>query len=189
MVTLLVSLVLGAGDLSCAVMGSPAPMNTANALDYAGVRYPFCCGGCDGTFAKEPGKYVLKAAKEGKTIGFFLFEPTTGAKLDPKKMPALYADYKGTRYFFASEDNKKAFDGDHARFDKPVTKEVMYCSVMGHDIDGVGAAGSYADYEGVRYYFCCMDCRGAFVKDPTKYTDAVKAKVQESKATKPAKGS
>jgi YHS domain-containing protein len=189
MVTLLVSLVLGASDLSCAVMGSPAPINTVNALDYAGVRYPFCCGGCDATFGKEPSKYVLKAAKEGKAIGYFLFEPTTGAKLDSKKLPTLYADHKGVRYFFASADNKKAFDADHARFDKPITKEVMYCSVMDHAIDGVGAAGSYADFEGVRYYFCCMDCNAAFKKEPTKYAESVKGKIQESKATKPAKGS
>lgn len=187
--TLALAPVFGADDLTCAVMGSPAPIKTANALDYAGVRYPFCCGGCDGTFGKEPAKFVKKASEGKAAIGFFLFDPVSGLRLEFKEAPANFTDYKGTRYFFENADNKKAFEGMKEKFATAPEKEVLKCSVVGHDFEGYAGAGAFADYEGVRYYFCCGDCLANFKKEPAKYAGPVQSKVQAPKALRPPKGS
>jgi YHS domain-containing protein len=184
MVTILLATLAMSDNLSCAVMGSPASITTKNAVYYAGARYPFCCGGCDAEFSKEPGKYVKGAAEAKKTIAFFLFDPVSGGKLDLKKMPTLSSDYKGTRFFFANDDEKKSFDADPKKYGVTPDKEVMFCSVMGHEVENYATAGAYADSGGVRYYFCCGDCRAAFVKEPSKYTGTVKDKVQAPKAMK-----
>jgi YHS domain-containing protein len=42
------------------------------------------------------------------------------------------------------------------------------CPVTG---DVISEKGSYADYKGVRYYFCCDDCPPKFKKDPEKYAN------------------
>jgi YHS domain-containing protein len=48
------------------------------------------------------------------------------------------------------------------------TEEVaMTCPVCGAEVT---AESEYtAEYEGETYYFCCDDCRNAFMEDPAKY--------------------
>jgi YHS domain-containing protein len=167
----------GGDNLSCAVMGSAVPAKPTSALDYAGVRYSFCCGGCDATFKAEPKKFTK--APEGKVIGHTIFDYVSGARLDEKKI-AGSSDYKGVRYRFASEANLVKFKADPKAYSKTPEKEVMHCVVMGHDIANYAEAGSFADYEGVRYYMCCGDCAKAFQAKPADY-----AAKFASKATAP----
>lgn len=176
-----VAILAGPTDFTCAVMGSPAPMKSKS-VDYAGLRFPMCCGGCNGTFAGNPAKFIAKAAEDKKTIGYSLFDPVSGAKIDLKELPSSFADHKGVRYFFQTPEGKAAFEKDAQAFSKLPDKEVMYCSVMGHGIDGYAAAGAYADHADVRYYFCCPDCRKQFVGNPAKFAEASKDKVRVAKA-------
>lgn len=159
-------------------------MTDPNSLDYAGVRYPFCCGGCDAQFEKEPTKFIKKGEESKTPIGYSMFDPVSGAKLDLKKMPELSSDYKGTRFYFTSDEDKKAFDAEPKKYGTAPEKEVLFCTVMGHEVASYAEAGGYHDVGGVRYYFCCMDCCGAFSKDPSKYTGAGKDKVAAPKAMK-----
>ncbi len=156
----------GGDNLSCAVMGSAVPAKPTAALDYAGVRYSFCCGGCDGSFKANPTKFT-KAA-EGKTIGHTLFDNVSGLRLDEKKIAGSY-DYKGVRYRFASEANLNKFKAEPKMFSKTPEKEVMHCVVMGHGVENYATAGAFADYEGVRYYMCCGDCVKAFQAKPAEF--------------------
>jgi len=174
--TLIASMTIGiapVADLSCPVMGSPVPAN-AKGLDYAGTRYLMCCAGCDTTFAKDAGKY--SKAKEGKTIGVFLFDPVSGMRVDSKKGKGPI-DYKGVRYYFSNDANLATFKGDSAKFATAPEKEVLYCSVMKHGIENYDTAGAYGDYEGVRYYFCCGDCLAAMKKDAAGVAKGVANKV------------
>ena len=81
--TFLFAPLAGPTDFSCAVMGSPSTIK-GKSIDFAGTRYPMCCDGCPGTFAANPAKYIEKAKEANKTIGYSLFDPTTGAKVDLK---------------------------------------------------------------------------------------------------------
>jgi|GEM_PF-1211173 len=48
--------VLDLGNATCPVMG--APVAAGNYADWNGFRIHFCCGGCDGTFLRDPGRYL-----------------------------------------------------------------------------------------------------------------------------------
>lgn len=170
--------VIAPADLSCPVMGSAVPAN-AKGVDFGGARYLMCCAGCDGTFAKNPGKYT-KAA-EGKTIATFLFDPVAGTRLDMKRAVGP-VDAKGMRYYFANDDSMKAFKADSAKYTKAPEKEALYCPVMKHDIENYDTAGAFLDYKGVRYYSCCGDCLAAMKKSPEGYAEGVKDKVSAPKA-------
>src|ERR1043165_4393425 len=79
--------------VKCAVMGSPTNASS-KAVDFAGARFPFCCGGCPQAFMKEPLKYI-EAAKDSKgAIGTFMFDPVDGQKVDLEKVKAS-VDFKG----------------------------------------------------------------------------------------------
>jgi YHS domain-containing protein len=175
--TLIATIAMGyvapADALNCPVMGSPVPAN-AKGVDYAGVRYLMCCAGCDTTFAKDTAKYTK--AKEGKTIGQSLFDPVSAVRVDVKKAKGPM-DYKGIRYYFSSDDNAAAFKADMAKFTKAPEKEVLYCPVMKHGIENYDTAGSYTDFEGVRYYLCCGDCQAQMKKDPASFAKGVADKV------------
>lgn len=178
--SLIATLAIGAmapADLSCPVMGSAVPAN-AKGVDYGGVRYLMCCAGCDGTFAKNPTKYT-KAA-EGKTIGYSLFDPVSGIRVDSKKAKGTM-DFGGVRYYFASEDDLAAFKADSKKYTKAPEKEVLYCAVMGHAIEDYATAGAYVDIKGIRYYTCCGDCQAEMKKAPDGFTSKVKDKVAAPK--------
>lgn len=169
-----------ADALSCPVMGEAVPAG-AKGVDFAGVRYLMCCAGCDTTFAKDTAKYTK--AKEGKTIGMSLFDPVSGTRVDAKKAKGPL-DYKGVRYYFASDANAATFKGDSAKYGKAPEKEVLYCPVMKHGIENYDTAGSYMDYENVRYYLCCGDCLAAMKKDPAGFAKGVSDKVAKPSVRK-----
>jgi YHS domain-containing protein len=152
--------------VKCAVMGSPTNANS-KAVDYAGARFPFCCGGCPQAFMKEPTKYLKMAAGDDYkgVIGTFMFDPIDGTKLDLEKVKASI-DFKGLRYAFSNEDDMKAFKSDPAKYVKIPEKESLVCPVSGEKIANYASAGGFMDYEGVRYYTCCGDCLPALRKDP-----------------------
>ncbi|MFN7144966.1 MAG: YHS domain-containing protein [Myxococcota bacterium] len=45
------------------------------------------------------------------------------------------------------------------------------CPVMGMAIDAPDKAVSYADHDGVRYFFCCDSCEKLFLDDPVAYAN------------------
>jgi YHS domain-containing protein len=46
--------------------------------------------------------------------------------------------------------------------------DMVKCPVSGKEIKKSEAKGSY-EYQGKTYYFCCENCKDAFLKDPEKY--------------------
>lgn len=165
----------GGNDAVCPIMGSPVNEKSA-AVELNGARYAFCCGGCDGAFKKDPAKAVNATAEKGKIAGIFLFDPVSKSRLTEDLHGS--SDYKGIRYQFSSEDNKKAFDADPTKFVLKVEKEALYCPVGEEKVEAYSAASGYADFEGVRYYFCCGGCDGKFAADPAKYAKNAKDHVK-----------
>ena len=162
-----------AAGLSCATTGEPLGKSKL-ALDYGSTRYTFCCAGCPGAFQKDPAKTLKGDALKGKTVGEFLFDPTSGLRIDAKKAKAS-SDFNGVRYYFASTDAKAKFDAEPKSFTKPVTKEALYCPVMKHGLESVDKAGGYVDHSGIRYYVCCPNCLGETQKNiATMSADASK---------------
>ncbi|UCC41610.1 MAG: YHS domain-containing protein [Candidatus Aminicenantes bacterium] len=48
-------------------------------------------------------------------------------------------------------------------------EETVVCPVSGKEVKKSEAKGPY-EYEGKAYYFCCPNCKEAFMKSPEKYT-------------------
>jgi YHS domain-containing protein len=170
MITLAIaSLILTQGaavTVACPMTGEASP-STGKAVDYNGVRYTMCCGGCDTPFKKDPAKALKSETLKGKLVGVSLFDPVSGARITEKAAKGGSTDFEGVHYYFASADEKKAFDAEPKKFTKPVEKEALYCVVMGHELKDYATAGGYVDIENVRYYTCCMDCNAALKKDPS----------------------
>ena len=180
MITLAIaSLVLaqGAATVVCPMTGEASP-STGKAIDFKGVRYTMCCGGCDTPFKKDPVKALKSDTLKGKLVGVSLFDPISGARMTEKAAKGVSSDFNGVRYYFASIDEKAKFDAEPKAFTKAPEKEALYCAVMGHELKDYATAGGYVDIENVRYYTCCMDCNAALKKDPSlaaKAKSAVKA--------------
>lgn len=177
--------------LSCAIMGGNADPSGPG-VDYKGVHYAFCCPMCPGAFAKDPNKAISAERNKGKTIGIFLFDPVSGARITQDKSKAS-SDYDGVRYLFASADEKTAFDASPAKYTATPAKEALFCPVEKEKIPGYAKAGSYKDYEGVRYFFCCNGCPQKFATDPATFAKNAAEYVTEPKALvvqpEPMKGS
>jgi YHS domain-containing protein len=47
----------------------------------------------------------------------------------------------------------------------------LACPVMGDVVESAAEATSYADYDGVRYYFCCSSCAEKFAENPAAFAD------------------
>jgi len=141
---------------------------TAGTIDYAGTRYEMCCGGCPDGFKKEPATVLKNEKLKGKTYGVFLFDPITSARIDAKSAKGGSSDYKGTRYLFATADEKTTFDADPAKYAaKTPEKESLYCPVAGHAVKSYAAAGGFVDIKGTRYYTCCTNCLAKLKADAT----------------------
>lgn len=153
--------------LVCPIMGSEVSKESP-AVEYAGTRVAFCCGGCDGAFAKDPLKAFKDNAKKGNVVGVFLFDPVSGLKIDAKKAKAS-SDYLSTRYYFASAENKAMFDKDSKKFATVPKKEHLQCSVEGCEVVNYADSSGYVDYKGVRYFAGCEGCIGKLIADPAKY--------------------
>jgi len=149
-------------------------------IDFGGTRYEMCCGGCPDGFKKEPATPLKSDKLKGKTVGIFLFDPISNARIDPKDAKGGASDYKGKRYYFATAEEKTTFDAEPKKFAaKTPKKEVLYCPVAGHAIKSYAAAGGYMDIDGTRYYTCCTSCLAKLKADNTL---AAKAPADQVKA-------
>lgn len=166
--------------ITCAILGGNAAV-TGPAVDYKGVHYPFCCTMCQGAFMKDPDKAISADRNKGKTIGVFLFDPVSGARIGDAQSKA-FSDYNGVRYEFTSDDEKKTFDGSPAKYAAYPEKEALFCPVQKTKLSGYAAAGSFRDYNGVRYYFCCNSCPTDFMKSPGDYVKNASDYVMDPKA-------
>jgi YHS domain-containing protein len=168
--------------LSCPITLQPV-VKGSKITDWNGVRFTYCCPGCDSQFEKDPRAALEKAAKAGKAVGLFLFDPISKKPIDSAKAKGGFSDYKGVRYFFDSGDEKTAFDKEPSKFGALPTKEALFCPVSKERVETYAKASGYGDFEGVRYYYCCAGCETPFEKEPAKYAPAAKDYVRLPKAT------
>jgi YHS domain-containing protein len=157
------------GPVLCPVMGGPV-VKGAEASDFAGVRYSYCCAGCREAFEKEPATYLSAAVKEGKVIGVSLFDPVSRRRIDAGKAKGGSSDFEGVRYAFDSADGKKAFDADPKRFGGAPALDSLICPVDKGSVKEYAKAGGYVDLEGVRYYFCSAGCEAKYAADPKRFS-------------------
>ena len=47
----------------------------------------------------------------------------------------------------------------------------LACPVMGDVVESAAESSGFADYEGVRYYFCCSSCADRFAQNPATFAD------------------
>lgn len=169
---------LQAAPICCPVMGGPVAKGQA-VTEYNGVRFTYCCAGCDTEFAKDPSAAIEKSAKAGKTVGVSMFDPISMKKIDIDKAKGGFSDYKGIRFYFDNADEKAAFDKEPKKYGMMPKKEALYCPVMNSPVKSYDKASGYADYDGVRYYFCCAGCDTKFAAEPAKFAEGAKDKVQK----------
>ncbi len=180
LIATIASIVMAQAPLSCAVMGSPVKGKGSGSYDYNGARYTMCCAGCNGMFEKSADKYVKQAVEKKWTIGTFLYDPTTGVKIEAKDAKGT-SDFGGLRYHFASADAKKTFDANPKKFATQPKKEALWCPVMNHGIADYTKAGAYVDQGDTRYYLCCGGCLGKMKDKPAEYAAKVANKVTAPK--------
>jgi YHS domain-containing protein len=179
MITIAIATLLlgqGAAAVVCPMTGEASPA-TGKAVDYNGVRYTMCCGGCDGPFKKDPVTALKNEKLKGKLVGVSLFDPVTGLRITEKAAKG-YADFNGVRYYFANADEKATFEKDAKKLTAVPAKEALFCPVMGHELKDYATSGGYVDFENVRYYTCCADCSAAMKKDPAAVAGKAKAAVK-----------
>ncbi len=177
----LATLVVGqTAALSCPVMGSAIHGAGTNAYDYNGARFTMCCGGCDDQFKATPAKFLKQAAEKKLTVGVFLYDPTTGIKVEPKKAKGS-SDFGGLRYYFANAKAKKAFDAEPKKFASMPAKEALWCAVMNHSIADYNSAGAYVDNGDTRYYLCCNGCMAKMKENQDALTAKIADKVKAPK--------
>ena len=165
---------------ACPRMGSPASASQPT-VDYAGVRYAFCCGGCPEAFAKDPKKGIASERSKGKVIGTSLHDPVARIRVN-EKGSAGSAEHNGVRYFFLTKQNLETFKQSPAKFSKVPAKDVLTCPVSGETIDNYARAYAYVDQGDTRYYVCCAHCFPQVDKDPAKFITKMKAKPVAPKA-------
>lgn len=159
---------------ACPVMGSPASAKVAT-VDYAGVRYSFCCDGCPEAFAKNPTQYLKGDKVKGKTLGTFLFDPVNRKRVTPEVAQGGYLDHAGVRYYFFNNANKAAFQRDVKAYTTTPKLENFTCPISKEKLNGYAATFAYQDVDGVRYFICCNGCIEPFAKDPKTAIAGVKA--------------
>lgn len=158
-----------ATGLQCAVNFNDPASATMVKFDVAGVRYGFCCEGCVPKFEKEPAKFIKAAAEKNVTTGTSLFDPVSGKHVNDRTAKGGYVDYKGVRYMFTTEANRRAFDADSAKYGTMPEKYALYCPVMNKPVKSFAAADGFIDYKGVRYFTCCAGCDEPFKANPEKF--------------------
>jgi YHS domain-containing protein len=161
-------------------MGEPAKL-VGKVVEFNGARFGFCCGGCETTFSNNAQKYIASAKQEKRVIGAFLFDPTTGMRIEPKNAKGS-TDYAGLRYWFSTADGMKAFNANPGQYVLNVKSETLTCPVSGKKLASYHEAGGYKVYEGVAYYFCCGDCMATFGKDPGKFVAKSKSELRAPQA-------
>lgn len=163
----------------CPIMGSAIDPNMPT-VQYQGAEFGFCCAGCDVTFMENPRSAIQRASLADRTVGVFLFDPISLDRIVADESTP-YMDYRGLRYYFASEANKEEFASDPLPHSQYPEKEALHCPVMDAPIASYKAASGYRDHEGVRYFFCCAGCDDAFDAEPEKYASAAAEHVRDSR--------
>lgn len=157
-------------------IGGEASSNKVSTVDYAGVRYAFCCDGCPDKFAKDPAGSLKTSKAKGRVLGTFLFDPVSHTRIEMAAAKGGYVDYNGVRYLFSTSSNKAKFSKAKAAYAAVPAKEALMCPVAKERINGYTLAYAYKDVAGVRYYVCCGDCWPKFNANPAKYVaNAAKA--------------
>ncbi len=176
------ALSMGASDgkTSCPVMGGPSSMKGAT-TEFNGAKYGFCCGSCDALFEKNPQKALSSDRNKGKTVGIFLFDPISHKRIESEVSKAS-SEFGGLRYFFASASEKTTFDANPKLYASIPLKESLTCPVSGEKVDKYSAEAGFADYDGVRYYFCCGGCDQAFKDHSHEKVAKIASSVQSPKA-------
>jgi YHS domain-containing protein len=178
MITILfASIALGPGALTCPMTGESITKSFAD-IDYNGVRYSMCCGGCPDAFKKDPATALKNEKLKDKTVGVSLFDPVSAVRVVEKDAKGGSEDFNGVRYYFQNAEDKTAFDAEPKKFTATPKKELLYCAVMGHPIKDYATAGGYVDVAETRYYVCCPDCLAALKKDPQSIIAKVQDKVK-----------
>lgn len=162
--------------ITCAVMAGGATTAKSPAVEFNGAKFSFCCPGCDSSFTKTPMKYINAASNGKATIGEFLFDPVSGARLEMSKAKAV-VDYKGVRYPFANAANQKAFNADPAKFAAWPKNVSLVCPVAGDPVDAYSFSAGYVDFKDTRYFVCCTGCLAPLKKDPAGIIAQNKGKV------------
>jgi YHS domain-containing protein len=121
-------------------------------------------------------------------------DPVCGMEVDAKKVTAVgrTATHQGHTYLFCSDDCKKKFEAEPAKFAEPHRHEQAPPAskgstasarpaaaqsapakdpVCGMDVDpkDPAIAGRKVEYGGKSYYFCSDDCKKSFEKNPAAY--------------------
>jgi len=156
-------------------MGNEIP-NGATSTTFRGLFVQFCCPGCDLRFLAEPEKYISKAADEKRVVALSLFDPVAHIAV---KDPVGTEDYRGIRYPFSSAESLAKFREMPELYAEAPDMDSLTCPVMQTKIANYKDASGYADFEGVRYYFCCAGCDAKFLSDPAKYALLVKKSVRK----------
>jgi len=165
-----------ATPITCGVMPGGGTTAKSPAVEYNGAKFTFCCGGCDSSFSKSPGKYIAAAAGTKNVIGEFLFDPVSGARLDLAKTK-IKSDYKGVRYPFASAANLKVFTANPAKYATWPKNVSLICPVAGDRVDAYSFSAGYVDFKDTRYFVCCKGCLAPLQKDPAGIIAQKKGKV------------
>lgn len=173
-------------DIVCPTTGEKVPATATKFDDYAGVRFTYCCPGCEKPFVANPAKALAQIVSKNWVSGKSLFNPVTGARIDEKAAKG-FSDYKGVRYFFASAKEKTKFDAAPATYGTMPTKESLTCPVSHEVIAGYANAIAYRNIGGVRYYICCAGCIQPFDKEPARYTAKIKETVKAPAISNPGK--
>lgn len=176
-----------AGSYTCPVLHNPVATVTkeTQSSDFKGVRYYFCCDGCKPQFDKDQAKFLKDDKNKGKITGMALFDPVTTKRAEADKA-ATHSDYNGTRYFFATGEEKQTFDKEPVKYALVPKKEVLFCPVSNEIVESYTKAPDYSDFKDTRYYFCCDGCKPQFDKNPGKYLQGLDARIkaaQQKKAT------
>lgn len=161
----------------CPIMGSPVSATSKSFDDYAGVRFTYCCAGCDAKFAADPAKSIAKMTEKKWVGGKSLFDPVNGSRVYEAKAKG-FSDYKGVRFFFENAANKTKFDAKPVQYGELPKQESLVCPVSEEKIGGYANASNFKDFQGVRYYLCCGGCIDPFNKDTAKFAAIVKKSVK-----------
>ena len=124
--------------------------------------------------------------------------PVMGAEIASPSKASGKSSYKGKTYYFCCAGCKPAFDKEPAKYVKPVSnkkedkksvkkaeakpspkkvEDVLLCPVTGEKVASKEKASGVVLIDGKNYHFCCGGCKGAFDKEPAKYTAKLTRKV------------
>ena len=102
---------------TCPVMGGEGLVEEAPAFsEVDGVRYYYCCGGCQEQFRSNPSKWLKGFAVPGNIstvdeAGKHFVDPVDSTKGIVKTKTAFF-DLDGKRYYFTSKNTMKRFQED-----------------------------------------------------------------------------